>query len=234
VDWSRRASASLRGLGFEEGVVPSQSQVSFEPDGKIAALDMTLLGCRADPRVRPAPPPRLEVDTRASPEKARIYSLSAQQARQVATVMGFVSAYDQGRVEDALAFVDPELGGISDCDYRAGVTVRYSAIEGAWRWLQERAADHDSFEVAALLNHNPAGGGLGIVWSRRSSDTLRQLGFRDGIKPQLRVMIAFTNSDRMMARFALSTPPESGGNQAECRPLAQTAGSGSPMERAET
>lgn len=99
-----------------------------------------------------------------------------------------------------------ERSGVSDCDYRTGRVVGATGLHEIARWLRERASDRDRLEVARIFNENPdpetGGRVVGVQWERRSSDTLRALGFDGGIRPQVGAKVVFDQSGERLTKFA--------------------------------
>jgi hypothetical protein len=79
-----------------------------------------------------------------------------------------------------------EVDGATDCDYRQRTTKVYEHRAGVVRWLKQRFADHDRLTLAWIADENPAQpvGVVGVKYARRTSDTLRRLGYPRGIVPQ--------------------------------------------------
>jgi hypothetical protein len=86
------------------------------------------------------------------------------------------------------------------------------------RWLNQRFADRDYLQVGRVYNENPETptGGLGVEFSRRTSKTLRALGFPNGIKPQLSAKVRLTSVG--VSRIAVFANGPVGGSQDSCRP----------------
>jgi len=131
--------------------------------------------------------------------------------------VGFLRAYNRGDLQAALRyFYFPkklrsfQTNGASDCDYRRRTTKVYSHRAGVVRWLKQRFADHDRLTLGRLLNENPAQliGVVGVEYTRRTSDTLRKLGYPKGIVPQATMKLPF-HFERGVPRFqffALASP----------------------------
>lgn len=143
---------------------------------------------------------------------------SAAQARMVATVVAFLDAYNGGRVEAALALMTEDANA-SDCDYRtaSGIIVRRTDEIG--RWLRERAADHDQLFLESILNENPEPSTgshvVAVSYTKRTNDTLRALGFPDGVRSGLATKVGFSTSDDRIRTFANGP---GGGASDLCRP----------------
>ena len=175
-------------------------------------------GCTARTPARPSPPPTGSVaapTASAAPHDPGVFSLSAAQAREVAVVVEFLRACNAGQLEAALAMFAGNPG-VSDCDYQAVEDVEFHGPAEVGRWLRQRIAEHDVLTVARIFNENPDQpvGGVGVEYQRRSSDTLRALGFPNGITPTLATKVVFSADDRI-ERFANGP---FGGPAEACRP----------------
>jgi hypothetical protein len=156
---------------------------------------------------------------RASPTPLPLtFQTSAQQARMVATLVAFLDAFNAGRVEVAVALFAANVT-ISDCDYRAVRVITATGAEAAGQWLRERVADHDQLVLGSVRNDNPdaATGShvVGVTFTRRASDTLRSLGFANGIAPGLAAKVGFTSTDDRINGFGNGP---FGGSAESCRP----------------
>ena len=156
---------------------------------------------------RPAPTPT-----------ALTFQISASQARIVATLIAFLDAYNAGHVDTALAMLTPDVV-TSDCDYRGVRVTTANGTAAVREWLRERADDHDQLVLESVANENPdpASGShvVAVTYSRRTSDTLRALGFPNGIAPQLASKVVFTATDDRIRAFANGP---FGGDPQLCRP----------------
>ncbi len=154
----------------------------------------------------------------ASEPRPDVFSLSAKKARQVATAVDLLDAYNRGSLNQVLALLDDGIGW-SDCNYRSILVVNLTGKSDVARYLQLRFADHDRFEIGTIFNHNPdpetGARGLGIQYLRRTSDELRSLGFPSGIRPALASKVVFTDSDDHIVAFANGP---FGGPRELCRP----------------
>jgi len=136
----------------------------------------------------------------------------------VVTLVAFLDAYNAGRVDAALALLTSDVVA-SDCDYRAASSVSVSGIEAARRWLQQRADDHDQLVLESVANENadPTTGShvVAVSYARRTSDTLRALGYPNGLSPRLATKVVFSTSDDHIRAFANGP---GGGSSEFCRP----------------
>jgi hypothetical protein len=143
--------------------------------------------------------------------------LNAAQARGAATVVGFLDAYNAGRLEAALALMADRFVW-SDCDYGKGSVVNGVGKESATAWLRERFADHDQLTLAGFYFGVPNEVGMfavAVSYQRRTSDTLRSLGFPDGITPLVATKAGVTKDGDRLLVFANGP---SGGPQDPCHP----------------
>lgn len=163
----------------------------------------------------PATPTRASESAAFAPGAATSFTLDGAQAREVATVVEFLDAYNSGNVDGALAlFADSPTVVFSACRYRTG-----EALEGAGKkmvksWLSEAAAEHSRITLGSIQDPNKTRpvGVLGVSISRQTSDTIRQGGYPAGITPALAVKVIFDRSGKIQ-RFAAGP---SGGSQAFC------------------
>ncbi len=130
--------------------------------------------------------------------------------------MRLIDGYNAGRLDEVLAFLDDRIAW-SDCDYRNVRAVEFSGKAQAAAYLRERFAEHDRLHVPTIFNHNsdPTTAALGVQYERRTSDTLRSMGFSNGIKPALSTKVGFTDAQDRILVFANGPV---GGSPALCRP----------------
>jgi hypothetical protein len=82
-------------------------------------------------------------------------------------------------------------------------------------WLRARFRDRDRLTLSRIYNENPnQGRAAGVEFSRRTSNSLRAMGFRNGIRPRVAAKVVFTPAGRI-AVFAFGP---GGGNPELCRP----------------
>lgn len=131
----------------------------------------------------------------------RTFGLDGRQAAEVTVIMRFIQVYNEGRLDEALSLLDDDIGW-SDCDYKSGTTAKFRGKAQVAEWLRQRIADHDQLTVSEVFNGNPdptTGANLvGVVFGRRASDSLKQLGFPDGIDPELTAKVVFTPSEPIL------------------------------------
>jgi hypothetical protein len=143
------------------------------------------------------------------------FSISRIQSEEVAAVVGFIHSYDRRDLKDTLSYVDTrrEAGQspitASDCDYRRKRTEVYALRAGFVRWLKRRFLEHDRLTIRRIFDQNPVQpvGVVGVEYARRTNDTLRKLGFRNGIVPQVgqKVPFLFDRGVPKLAGFGLAS-----------------------------
>jgi hypothetical protein len=133
-----------------------------------------------------------------------VFMLSAKKARLVSVALSLFDAYNRGSLEDTLAVLDERIGW-SDCNYKPNAVVELKGKLEVTKYLQQRFADHDQLEIASIQNFNPdpetSSRALGVSYLRRSSDTLRSLGFGSGIKPGGATKIVFAERTDQIVGF---------------------------------
>lgn len=161
----------------------------------------------------PSPSAPGVVSPRAS-ASAPTFRLTGDQAREVSILVSFVSAFNNASLREALSLLTENVN-VSDCDYQHRVAVQFNGQAEAEAWLRQRFSDHDQLRIESIADENPQQrlGVLGVSWARRTSDTLRLLGFGDGIKPQSGAKVIFM--DARIWRFAMGPV---GGQASLCNP----------------
>jgi hypothetical protein len=180
-----------------------------------------VLGARLDDasRLRVRPPDTSIPYPATSPVDNSIQQSNAEPSkgeavRNVQVITAFVNAYNEGRLQNALDLFTVDAS-VSDCTYRPVSVVRFQGREQIRQWLQERIADQDHLVIDQVHNASGDPRGLGVSWRTRSSKTLTELGFRDGIRPQLGAKVAFPDSHDRIQRF-VNGPV--GGSLSSCQP----------------
>lgn len=131
-----------------------------------------------------------------------------------ATLSSLFRAYNAGRLDEVLALVDDEVVW-GDCDYREVKAVGLTGKARLAEWLRRAFADHDHLEVF-LIEIAPGAPPVGAVtYSRRTSDTLRALGFPNGITPRFGTKVVLTPTADRVITFANGP---TGGPHELCRP----------------
>ena len=144
------------------------------------------------------------------------FAVSRLQAEEIGAVVGFLRAYNARHLKAALSHFEfpKKLGyyerdGATDCDYRRRETRAYEHRAGVVRWLRQRFADHDRLTLGRILDENPGQlvGVVGVEFTRRTSDTLRRLGYTNGIVPQatMKLPIHFVHGVPRFPFFALAS-----------------------------
>jgi hypothetical protein len=161
------------------------AKVVFTTDGPLRIQTLTCM-----PRSAPPDPARFAVD--------------ANQARQIDVVVRFLDAYNAGRVREALAQFRatddraqrPRLPFAGDCDYAHNTSDGAFGRRGIGAWLRKRVADHDRLTLGSIRNDTHDTRVLLVLYARRTSDTLRRLGFPRGVAPAHGAKVVFTPTRR--------------------------------------
>lgn len=142
------------------------------------------------------------------------FTVNAAQAKQVTAVVEFLRAYNRARLHPALAVLAAQPSG-SDCDYRREQSFTFRGREATVRWLRGLFRDRDRLTLARIYNENANQSRVvAVEFSRRTSDSLRAMGFRNGIRPRVAAKVVFTPGTRI-ATFAFGP---GGGDPELCRP----------------
>jgi len=137
--------------------------------------------------------------------------LPTPQTAEAGIVLAFILAYNTGDLDAAVALLDDGVG-VSDCDYQRVRPIGFMGKAAVTDWLRQRMADHDQLTVQEI---EVGGGAVGVGYARRTSDTLRKLGFADGIRPQSATKVILTSDRKRIAMFANGPV---GGDPETCRP----------------
>ena len=141
----------------------------------------------------------------APPESPLTFRVGAPQAQMVATLVAFLDASNSGRVDAALALLTENVG-ISDCGYSPVRLITATGSAAARQWLSDRAADHDQLVLESIRNDNPdpttGSHVVALSYARRTSDSLRSLGYPNGVRPQTATKVVFTATDDRIRAFA--------------------------------
>jgi hypothetical protein len=133
----------------------------------------------------------------ASPQRSTaVFSVDRNQAKQVATIVDFVNAWNTRQLSKALALLAPGAS-MSDCDYRLHRAVILKGKTQIAAWLRKRFADRDSLTIARIWNEVPyQDDAAGVDYDRRVS-----VLFPNGIVPKVQTKVVFARSGRI-AGFA--------------------------------
>ena len=118
-----------------------------------------------------------------------------------ATVDRFLDAFNAGDVAHAMSLVADDVLG-SDCDYRASSVVVISGRDSFAAWMRERAADHDRLVRGDFQAGQDGAPVLGMPVINRTSDTLRALGFTQGIRQQIAAKVILSSDGLRIKAFA--------------------------------
>lgn len=141
-----------------------------------------------DPRaVAPSATPNAIGVATSSPQMTGITTLNAQQSQYIQMIVEFVRSYDAGKLDAVLALFAENVR-YDDCDYAHAT--RGSAIgkQALGQWLLQRFADHDQLQLRSISVNNVV---LAVSYSKRTSDSLRALGFSAGIEPSVATKVVF-------------------------------------------
>lgn len=141
--------------------------------------------------------------------------IDAGAARRVATVVKVIDAYNAGDLPGLQALLAPEVAAWADCAGDKFVAINAPSLRfpvpkaETAPYFRERFADHDHLEIGQIttVSLSGNGNGVGIKFSRRSNDSLRALGFPDGILgPQTNKTVFDTNG--LVVAFANASGPQ--------------------------
>lgn len=109
---------------------------------------------------------------------------------------GFIRAYNAGDLTSAVSqFSRAQALGFSDCDYRTQQLVNGHGRAALMAWLRHSLADHDHLTIVDIAVASPDQVGvLGVVFSRRSGDSITRAGYPGGITPSTGAKIKFDNA----------------------------------------
>lgn len=120
-------------------------------------------------------------------------------------ILAFFDAYDAGQFDAALALLDDHVQ-IGDCDFQANEPTEFHGKENVAIWLRQRIADHDQFiirEIEGTTVSSDGFSGAGADFSRRTSDTLKRLGYPDGITNNVGAKIVIAPDTKLILGIAL-------------------------------
>ena len=137
-----------------------------------------------------------------------IVTVLAADAPRVALAEQFIEAWNRGDRSAVLAvMIDDPL--LSDCDYANATVVDLRGRDQVSAWIDARIAEHDRFAPEQIFNGNAdtPSAAIGVAFARRANDSLRAMGFADGIRPQSAAKIRFTGSgnDLRIETFAMAS-----------------------------
>ena len=148
-----------------------------------------------------------------------IVTVLASDVPRVALVEQFIEAFNRGDRSAVLApMIDDPI--VSDCDYANVTVVEVRGRDQVSAWIDGRTADHDRFTVERIENGNTdaSSAAIGVVFARRSSDSLRALGFADGVRPQSGAKVQFSGSGTGLRITVFANGP-GGGPSKLCQPV---------------
>ncbi len=132
-------------------------------------------------------------------QTSAVFAVDAQEAREVTTVVAFLRAFNNRKLDAALALVTADVVG-SDCNYRSHKAVLFNGKAEFARWLRARFADRDRLTLSRIFNENRTQGlVVGVEYAKRESRTLRELGAASGVTPKTSTKVVFTSTGLMRA-----------------------------------
>lgn len=153
----------------------------------LASPSASGVGIVANASSTPATAP---VATRPSVTALGQVTLTPRQAQEVAVFMRFLQVYNTGQLDETLAVFAEDVT-FSDCDYGQGIVQVIDGKPAVARWLRQRFADHDQLELSEILLGGENGLVMAVSYTRCTSDTLRSLGFPEGITPHGATKVVF-------------------------------------------
>jgi len=147
--------------------------------------------------------------------------IDAAAARRIATVVMLIDAYNASDMASLQALLSPEVAAWADCAGDKFVTIsgelgriRPMTKAETISYFEARFTDHDRLEIGQVTTLPCSGGGdcVGIRFARRSNDSLRALGFSNGIVgPQTNKTVFDENG--LVRAFANASGPQ------DCHPV---------------
>ena len=136
------------------------------------------------------------------PASGLTFTVTGSQAATIALVGRFVTTFNAGRLEEALAlFTEDAI--VSDCDYGSQTVVEAQGRAEIQSWLVGRMADHDRLVIGRIFNMNPDSDRVvGVEFALRSSDSIATLGAPNGLVPEVTAKIVIDASGERIAAFA--------------------------------
>lgn len=128
--------------------------------------------------------------------------------------MKLIDTHNAGDLDGVLALLAPEVAAWADCAGETFVAVHLPTLRPVPKaatvaYFKARFADHDHLEIGQITTSEMNGGasGVGIRFAKRSSDSLRALGFPDGIAGPMTNKTVFDDNGLIRA-FANASGPQ--------------------------
>lgn len=184
-------------------------QRQFQTAIQVGCLSLFLIACRTTPATGDT---NQVVETPSTPSLSTpiVVGDDVEGAR---LILAFIEAYNAGQLDAALVLLDDRID-VSDCDYEAVKAISFQGKAAVAEWLRQRIADHDQLIVRQI---EALGEGGAIAYALRTSDTLRRLGFPDGIQPMAATKVIFAQNENPK-RIAVFVNGPIGGDPELCRP----------------
>lgn len=135
---------------------------------------------------------------------------------RVALIGRFLTALNAGEADVAVEAFAAD-SGFSDCDFIHARAYEQRGLSNVKAWIRERVQDHEALVAATYEVPDLDPLVAGISFASRSSDTLRRLGFPNGIVPDLAAKVRFTRRDGPLLIEEFASAPI-GGPSTACRP----------------
>jgi hypothetical protein len=169
------------------------------------------------PTVSPTPEPQ---PTATFPPVTPTLDLANGEGKEGARlVLAFINAFNAGRLDEAADLLDDDAGA-SDCNWDTRTDIDIPRGGGnkdkVVEWLRQRLADHDQLIVSRILQGSDSPNAFGVHFVRRTSDTLRRLGFPDGLNNIGPAKVILTFDYKHILNFALGPGPQ--GDKSTCYP----------------
>ncbi len=119
----------------------------------------------------------------------------------VETARGFLDAYDAGRYDDAIVYIDEHILFSGDCDYDSRKLYSISDHESATYWLKGRIADHDRIDIIRVVDLQDGESTIGLEIAR-SSDTIRARGYGSAVRPRVPLFLRFSLDGHRITQLA--------------------------------
>lgn len=166
----------------------------------LLALCIALIACSSS--VAPTPSLTAAQSSSRAPRTSAPTPFNEGAVHYSDTASAFVSAYNAGNYDDAIARIDDRILFSGDCDYDNARLYSITDYESAMYWLRARIADHDRIDIVRFVEvQNPESAiGVEIV---RTSDTIRARGYSGGsVRPRVPLFLRFSIDGLRIAQFA--------------------------------
>jgi hypothetical protein len=173
--------------------------------------------------VATAAPAQTPTPAASPPTTSNWGTIGTGDAREVATVLAYLDAYNAGRLDETMALL-ADRPAYYACDYAGqgftavATTAMAGGREAVADWLRARFADHDHITLESL-GVGPNTRAVAVRIRRRTSDSLRRLGFAAGTAPQATGKWVVTPSAGTPEEHAVLTQVMLAGKVGDCTRL---------------